>query len=197
MEDNSIGQENGQTFNLREATAADIPALQRLIECSVRGLQKSDYSPAQIDASIGTAFGIDRQLLDDHTYFVATPADDPTQIAASGGWSFRSTLCGSDTLQETHCGAARDNTPVDPATGFAKIRAIFVDPAWSRRGLGSLILSHCEGAAKAAGYMRFEMGSTLTGVPLYTLRGYVDTGRSSIPLPNGEPLEIVLMQKSL
>jgi len=180
-------------FHIRLATEADIPALLALVELSVRQLQQHDYTPAQIDASIGTAFGIDRQLLADRTYFVATPAADPTQLVACGGWSFRRTMCGSDAL------ANRDASTLDPAdpTAYAKIRAIFVHPAWSRRGLGSLVLAHCESAAHAAGFTRFEMGSTLTGVPLYTLKGYTETRRSHLDLGHGESIEIVHMRKSL
>jgi GNAT superfamily N-acetyltransferase len=178
-------------FTIRPAAFADIPALEALIEQSVRQLQKHDYTPAQIDGAIGSAFGIDRQLLEDQTYFVATPADDPTVLIACGGWSFRRTLYGSD----SH--ANRDSTPLDPATDFAKIRAIFVHPAWARRGLGSFILEHCESAAHAAGFTRFEMGSTITGVPLYSLKGYFERARSSVVLPNGEQLPIIRMDKIL
>jgi GNAT superfamily N-acetyltransferase len=180
-------------FAIRPATTADIPALLSLVEQSVRQLQTNDYSPEQIDASIGTAFGIDRQLIADRTYFVATPIAEPTQLVACGGWSFRKTMCGSDSL------ANRDASTLDPAdpTAYAKIRAIFVHPAWARRGLGSLILAHCEAAAQAAGFTRFEMGSTLTGVPLYTLKGYIERSRSSLDLPKGPALTIVHMNKSV
>ena len=178
-------------FAIRPATTADIPALEALIEQSVRLLQVNDYSPSQIDASIGSAFGVDRQLLADRTYFVATPVDDPEQLVACGGWSYRRTLYGSDHHTE------RDSAQLNPVTDFAKIRAIFVHPAWARRGLGTLILVHCEAAAMAAGFTRFEMGSTLTGVPLYTLKGYAERNRVGIPLPNGEALEVVVMEKTL
>jgi hypothetical protein len=58
-----------------------------------------------------------------------------------------------------------------------------------------LILRHCEDAAWAAGFTRLEMGSTLTGVPLYRLRGYSETERVEVPLPNGEVLQVVRMRK--
>jgi GNAT superfamily N-acetyltransferase len=177
-------------FTIRTATTADIPALEALIEQSVRQLQRDDYPQSQIDSSIGSAFGIDRQLLADRTYFVATLAHDPSQIVACGGWSYRRTLCGSDALTD------RDNSSLDPAIDYAKIRAIFVHPDFARRGLGSLILAHCEAAAQAAGFRRFEMGSTLTGVPLYTLKGYIERERLSLPLPNGERLAVIRMNKS-
>jgi GNAT superfamily N-acetyltransferase len=178
-------------IEIRTATPEDIAAMTRLIDASVRGLQQSEHTAAQIDASIGSAFGVDRQLIADKTYFVATPSGDPADLICCGGWSYRSTLCGSDTLSD------RDPTSLDPAHDFARIRAIFVHPQWARQGLGSRILAHCEAAAQVAGFTRFEMGSTLTGVPLYALKGYVEHGRFNIPLPNGEVLEIVRMKKTL
>ncbi len=182
---------SGPQFLIRTATAADIPLLEPLIEQSVRQLQQADYSSAQIDSSIGSIFGIDRQLINDGTYFIATPINAPAQLVACGGWSFRRTLYGSDQL------ADRNDTLLDPAIDYAKIRAIFVHPDFARRGLGSLILTHCEQAAQAAGFHRFEMGSTLTGLPLYTLKGYVERARIAVPLPNGELLTVVHMNKSL
>jgi GNAT superfamily N-acetyltransferase len=77
------------------------------------------------------------------------------------------------------------------------VRAIFVHPAFARQGLGSLILATVEDAARQAGFSRFEMGSTLTGVPLYRLRGYTEVERIAVPLPNGESVPVVKMVKSL
>jgi len=76
------------------------------------------------------------------------------------------------------------------------VRAIFVHPEYARVGLGSLILATVENAAREAGFRRFEMGSTLTGVPLYRLRGYVEVGRLAVPLNNGEALPVVKMVKA-
>ncbi len=39
------------------------------------------------------------------------------------------------------------------------------------------------------------MGSTLTGVPLYRLRGYTPVGRVEVPLKNGEVLRVIRMTK--
>ena len=178
------------TFSIRPATSLDAPALRHLIELSVRHLQKNDYSPEQIEGALGHALGLDTQLIEDGTYFVAEP-EGTALIVACGGWSNRKTLFGSD-----H-GPNRETALLDPATDAAKIRAIFVHPEWARQGLGSLILSHCEAAAAHAGFRRLEMGSTLTGVPLYTLRGYQEVGRVDVPLPNGAVLPVVHMVKYL
>ncbi len=180
-------------FHLRVATEQDIPALHVLIEQSVRGLQANDYTPAQIEGALGHALGLDTQLVADRTYFVAEVRDPhaATQMVGCGGWSHRKTLFGSDG------GPNRVGDLLDPKTDAAKIRAIFVHPDWARRGLGSLILQYCEGAAQAAGFTRLEMGSTLTGVPLYRLKGYVEQQKIDIPLPNGEVLPVVKMTKQV
>ena len=142
-------------FEIRPAAEADIPQLRELIELSVRVLQKDDYTPEQIEGAIGHALGLDTQLVLDATYFVAEPVGADSVIAGCGGWSYRKTLFGSD-----H-GPDREAALLDPRVDAAKIRAIFVHPQWARRGLGSMILRHCEEAAQAAGFRRLEMGSTL------------------------------------
>lgn len=180
-------------FEVRLANQEDVPALRALIEASVRVLQANDYTPAQIEGALGTVLGLDTQLVSDQTYFVAEAADSngSKNIVACGGWSRRKTLFGSD-----HA-TVREPDFLDPAKDAAKIRAIFVHPDWSRRGLGTLILETCENAAKAAGFTRFEMGSTLTGVPLYKLRGYQVIESIAVPLRNGEALPVIRMAKSV
>lgn len=155
----------------------------------MRGLQAKDYSPAEIEGALGHVLGLDSQLIEDGTYFVAETKEGA--IAASGGWSYRKTLCGGDRLP------GREMGRLDPVRDAAKIRAIYVHPAWARRGVGSWLLEHCERQAEAAGFRQLEMGSTLTGVPLYTLRGYREVERTALALPNGEKLVVVRMNKSL
>jgi hypothetical protein len=55
-------------WRLRLAGEDDIPALEALIPISVRALQAIHYSPAQMEAALGTVFGVDRQLIRDGTY---------------------------------------------------------------------------------------------------------------------------------
>jgi GNAT superfamily N-acetyltransferase len=186
-----VGQ--ADNFTIRLATSADIPALRELIDKSVRVLQREDYSAAQLDAALGTAYGVDTQLISDETYYVveAVGAGDEKVLAACGGWSMRKTLYGSD-----H-GPYRDNAMLDAARDAAKIRAFFVHPEWTRRGIASLILKTCEDAAYARGFRRFEMGATLTGVPMYAARGYVKGEQIEVPLPNGMSLAVVRMSKKL
>jgi GNAT superfamily N-acetyltransferase len=179
-------------FRLRLATEDDIPALHALIEASVRGLQVNDYTPAQIESALGTVLGVDTQLIRDQAYLVAEVVDQyagEKRFAGCGGWSKRKTLFGADR------GPGREPELLNPAVDAAKVRAIFVHPDFARRGLGSLILATVEDAARAAGFRRFEMGSTLTGVHLYRLKGYRETQRIDVPLDHSATLPVVKMVK--
>ena len=173
---------------LRKAVAADIPALDALIARSARGLSTGDYSPAQIEGALRGAFGVDSQLLADETYFVV---EDQGRIVACGGWSYRSTLFGGDAR------AGRNASILDPKTEAAKIRAFFVDPDSARRGLGSLLLNHCEQEARANGYRRVELMATLPGVKLYAARGYVGGEMVRFDVGSGEAIEFIPMEKPL
>lgn len=175
-------------MRLRPAEPADIAALDALIAASVEGLQASDYSAPQRAAALTTVFGVDTRLIADGTYFLVEAGGVPV---GCGGWSFRRTLHGGD-----H-GAQRDDTRLDPARDAARIRAFFVDPAWARRGIASLILAACERAARQAGFTRLELAATLTGVEMYRARGFTEIGRAAVPLAGGEMLPVVHMQKNL
>ena len=178
-------------FSLRKAVPADVSVLETLIEASVRGLQAQDYSPSQIESALASVYGVDSQLIADGTYFVVQANSAGGVIVACGGWSKRKTLYGGDVWK------AREDSLLDPLTDAAKIRAFFVHPDWVRRGIGTLLLDVCEQAAIAEGFRRFEMGATLSGVPLYRARGYVSLENLGVPLANGESLPIVRMEKRL
>ena len=177
-------------FRLRKAVFDDIPRLRELIEASVRGLQSADYTPAQIERALNSVYGVDTQLIADGTYF-AVETEENGQIVACGGWSRRRTLYGGDQY------VGREDSLLDPARDAAKIRAFFVDPEWARKGIGSLILHACEQAAVADGFGRLEMGATLSGIPFYRAKGYVELEPQFVPLGDGEKLPIVRMSKAV
>jgi GNAT superfamily N-acetyltransferase len=177
-------------FCLRVATGEDVAAIRGLIDASVRGLQAGDYSAAQIEGALATVFTVDSRLIADGTYFVALT--ESGELSGCGGWSFRKTLYGGDHQIETIIPER-----LDPTVDAAKVRAIFVHPKFARMGLGSLLLEAAESAAVAEGFKRFEMGSTLTGMTLYTLKGYREMSRVMVPVGGGETIEVVRMVKSL
>jgi GNAT superfamily N-acetyltransferase len=169
----------------------DVPALRSLIASSARALQTSDYTGEQIEGALDSVYGVDSVLIEDGTYFVAENAAVPSDLAACGGWSKRKTLFGADHW------TGREDALLDPATEAAKVRAFFVNPKWARQGVGTAMLDACEGAAAAAGFSRCEMGATLTGVKLFTARGYKPLERITIPIARGLTLDVVRMEKPL
>jgi GNAT superfamily N-acetyltransferase len=180
------------SINIRLATTDDEPVLHQLIAISVRGLMNQDYTAAQLDQALGTLLGLDTQLIADGTYFVAETVQEGKPIAvACGGWSKRETLFGSDHV------TGRDSRLLDPAKEAARIRAFFVHPEWVRRGIGSRILDACEQAAITAAFQRLEMGATLSGVPLYKSRGYVQLEQIEVPMGDGQTFTVVRMGKSV
>jgi|SRR6185437_4119004 len=179
-------------IQVRQAISADIPTLRELIDASVRGLQVQDYTPAQIELALKMVYGVDSQLIADGTYFVAVIKSSERNysgVVGCGGWSKRKTLYGGDHW------IGREDALLDPTRDAAKIRAFFIHPAWARRGIGGMILEACESAARSAGFTRFEMGATLTGVPFYRAKGYVELERLEVPLSNDISLPIVRMSK--
>ena len=173
---------------LRKATLDDVPALEALIGRSARGLSAEDYRPAQVEGALKGAFGVDTQLLRDQTYFIA---EEDRRMVGCGGWSFRTTLFGSDAR------AGRDPGRLDPQTQAAKIRAFFVDPSHARRGIGSLLLSRCEQEARQHGFSAVELMATLPGVKLYAARGYIGAEMVRYDVGGGEQIEFIPMRKSL
>jgi GNAT superfamily N-acetyltransferase len=177
---------NDVEFRIRTARMEDVGALTALIDASVRELQAGDYTPAQIEESLRSVYGVDTQLIADGTYFAVESGET---IVGCGGWSKRRTLYGGDQFR------AREDSLLDPARDAARIRAFFVHPQWARRGIGALLLEACESAAMASGFTRLEMGATLTGVPFYRAKGYQEAEGMSVPMGNGLSLEIVRMWK--
>jgi GNAT superfamily N-acetyltransferase len=159
-----------------------------LIVASARGLSAQDYTPAQIEAALGTAWGVDTQLIRDRTYLVV---EVDGELAGAGGWSYRNTLFGADGL------VGREPAELDPAREAARIRAFFVHPAWARRGLGTLLLDACESAAREYGFRAAELMATLPGEKLYSVKGYVAIEPVRHPLPGGLHIDFVRMRKSL
>lgn len=173
---------------LRAAAPSDVGALNVLIRESVLGLSQSDYSPEQLESALAHLFGIDTRLIDDGTYYVI---EEDGRAIACGGWSRRRTLFGGDQY------AARSDDDLDPATDAARIRAFFVRPDCARRGVASRLLDECARAARAAGFRRLELMSTLPGKPFYTRRGFRALEDVALELPGGVRFPLTRMSRDL
>jgi GNAT superfamily N-acetyltransferase len=174
---------------LRPAALSDFDAIEALMYRSVRALCIRDYTAEQI-AVMMRDFAFARAeeiLIRDRTYFVA---EFEGAIVGCGGWSWRAKtyrMRDDDTGQETAL--------PHPAPGLAAIRAIFVEPALAGRGIGRTLVCAAEEAARKEGYGAFEIGATLTGVPLYRTLGYRASGLYSFELASGGRFAVVMMHK--
>ena len=124
-------------FTHRLATLAELPALERLMDASIRTFIGARLDAARVEASFDI-MGLDTQLVEDGTYFVV---EAEGAIIGCGGWSRRATIYGGDHSP------GRDAALLDPAKDAAKVRAMYTRPSVQRRGVGRLILALCEDAA--------------------------------------------------
>ena len=172
--------ENGPVpLTHRAATPGDLAALSVVMDDAIGALQEGFLTPEQIESS-RAIMGIDTQLVRDGTYFVV---ECDGQVAGCGGWSRRATLYGGDQTP------GRDPELLDPMVDPARVRAMYTNPAFVRRGVGRLILALCEQAAAAEGFTRLELMGTMAGEPLYRAYGFVpverltdDRGGAAVPL---------------
>jgi GNAT superfamily N-acetyltransferase len=170
----------------RLATRDDLPALNALMERAIGELQRPFLDAAQI-ASSRSIMGLDSQLVEDGTYFIV---EQDGALAGCGGWSRRATLYGGD------ASPGRNAALLDPAKEPARVRAMYTHPDFIRRGVGRLVLSLCEDAARAEGFTRVELMATMAGVPLYRACGYIPV-ENVMDERGGAPVPLTRMRKRL
>jgi len=172
----------------RAATPADVPRLTEVMDAAISELQRDFLDDAQIEAS-RAVMGIDTQLIEDGTYFVIETRD--SDVAGCGGWSRRATMYGNDHSP------GRDAKLLDPAVDAARVRAMYTNPAYARRGVGRLVLSLCEAAAAAEGFRRLELVGTLSGEPLYTAYGFTAIERIDVSVSDDVVVPALRMEKPI
>ena len=166
----------------------DREAITQLIAESARLLSREHYDDTQIETAIVTVFGVDTDLIEDGTYFVA---ESDGILVGCGGWSKRKTLFGGDQY------SSRDAGYLDPASEPAKIRAFFIHPGHARKGIARAILERCESEARAQGFRALELMATLPGIEFYKSCGFSSTGAFELELREGVKLELEPMRKEL
>jgi GNAT superfamily N-acetyltransferase len=156
----------GPTPTLRVATAVDAAQIEALMKASTAAIFPAYYDAQQTASAVRHVAKADPMLLEDGTYFVLEVGGE---IVACGGWSRRGRpYMGSGAAQG-------DDRLLDPQIEAAHVRAMFVRPDWTRRGLGRRILDECVGAARRGGFRRLDLVATLPGIPLYQAFGFTPT----------------------
>ena len=175
-----------ETLTHRLAQRNDLDSLKALMDTAISENQKTFLDESQI-ASSRAIMGLDTQLIDDGTYFIVEAND---QLAGCGGWSRRATMYGGDQTP------GRSAALLDPTKDAARIRAMYTHPNHTRKGIGRLIISLCEEAAKAEGFTKMELVATLSGEPLYRACGF-ESYEKIIDDRGGTGVPLLRMRKSL
>jgi GNAT superfamily N-acetyltransferase len=176
------------TPTFRPADLEDEEAIDTLMKLSIRDLFPHFYDSEQTASSVQHVGVVDRMLIEDGTYFVGT---EDVELVVCGGWSRR------DRLYTGSGDAAGDARLLDPMCEPARVRAMFVRPDRTRRGLGTRILELCEAAAKAEGFVTLSLMATLPGVPLYERYGFRVLEHSDVHLPDGVVIACAAMEKPI
>lgn len=175
-------------FTYRKAKLSDVENLEKLIESSARNVNKHYYSESEINAALGNVWTVDEQLIQDNTYWIVENQDG--KVVGCGGWSKRKLLFGKNEK-------AAPQDKLIPGIDAARIRAFFVDPNFTRMGIGKEILKKCEQEAILYGFDKMELVATLSGEKLYSANGYVPLKAYEIDIGNGITNEVISMYKSL
>lgn len=174
-------------LTLSVATTADEPAMRAIMDRAIAELLKPYLPPEGVAASF-EVMGLDSQLIADGTYFAVR---DGETVIGCGGWSRRATLFGGDHTK------GRDAALLDPARDAARVRAMYTDPSHVRRGVGRMILSACESAARGEGFRHVELAATLAGEPLYRACGYAVIEPFTSRTSTGVEVPLLRMGKAL
>jgi len=195
-------------IHLRLAVPEDVPVLRELINALGTRVCRPKTTPRRRSkARSKTVFGVDSQLIADGTYIVAE-AEENT-IAHTQGIA-NAPITKEDRRMRRLEQNARPFYGSDHWTG----REDFAAGPCSRCGkrfepsLSSPIGRAAESASpdplpkgpaktpqEPPGFLRYEMGATLTGARLFGAKGYVAVKPISIPLINGESLPVIHMEK--
>ncbi len=149
----------------------DARAFLEIHHCAVRGLAADDYPPEVIEAWAPLPISAG------HLDFVRSNADLEYRLVAEADGE----IIGIGSM------VAR----------IHELRACYVAPSASRRGVGSAILREIERAARDQGVSMLEADSSLTARQFYRANGYEECGRGEHVLNNGVRMACVKIRKGL
>lgn len=155
------------SFHVRRALPADAEAVRRVHRASIREVCAADYSPEQIEAWASPA------RIEQYQFAIAR---HELHVAVS-----QATVMGFSELDEER----------------GEVKAVYVDPAWLRRGVGRALLAELERVARERRLGELHLEASLTAEPFYLAAGYRAVRRSTHILSSGEGLSCIEMRKQL
>lgn len=165
------------TISVRQASPADIAAVDALLARSYPLLLAADYPPAIMVLAIPRIARARPELLASGTYFLAE--DDTGRVLAAGGWT-------------------RGN-PLGPegSGGSGHDRHVATDPDLTRRGIGRALMGRVMLDARKAGVEWLDCLSTRTAVPFYQALGFRALHPVDVPLAPGIVFPAIRMMADL
>jgi putative acetyltransferase len=157
---------------IRAATAQDAPILLQLSLDSIRGSAAEHYAQPQLHAWAG------RRSLQQHRQMIDSTA---TYVAADG-----------DRIAGFVSVALTEMPGLDPG----EVDQLFVHPDYGGRGVGRLLLTTVEAAARGAGLPTLTAHASWRAVPVFERLGYTRTAVETVRLGD-EALTRVHMYKLL
>ena len=170
-------------YLIRLAHPADIPAMRAMQERSMRVIGGDFYNSDEIANFLALCGTMDDAVVEEGHYFVAE--DHRGAILGSGGWS-RSRPHYANSAAGSEAGTAKPT-----------VRSVFVDPAATRRGIASAIMSWTERDALEHGVDTLHLTATLSGFALYEAFGYQTEEATELKFPDQSRFGCVRMRKSL
>ena len=144
---------------LRRATSADFGRLLAIQNASLRTLAGTHYERAAIEEHIVQVSPLLNEVIAREHGFVAECGG---VLVGWGAWSARASA-------RAWLTSNRRSPP--PHT---EVRALYIDPAWTRRGFGRRLLTAIEGDVVANGHRQADLMATLNSVAFFKAHGYAD-----------------------
>jgi putative acetyltransferase len=156
---------------IREMRVEDARTFLEVQRAAVRGIAAKDYTPDVIDAWAPIPV-TEKQV----EQVRSNPESEYRLIAEIDGQ-----VAGIGSL------IAKNN----------ELRACYVAPEASRKGVGSALIHEIERVARERGVAFLELDSSVTAAPLYAMHGYEVLGYTEHVLGSGQRMACVKMRKNL
>jgi putative acetyltransferase len=166
-----VGLKGSLTVSIREMRPADARAFLEVHHRAVRELAAADYPLDVIEAWAPLP------ITPEHVDFVRSTADREYRLVAE--------LDGE--IVGIGCLVPKNN----------ELRACYIAPGATRKGVGSAILREIEQVARDQGVVTLRADSSLTAEPFYRVNGYEICESSDHVLNNGARMACVRIRKSL
>jgi GNAT superfamily N-acetyltransferase len=172
-----MGNFSARTLLIRIANPTDSGAVNALLVASYSSLLTARYDSDTLARALPHLTKANPTLLACGTYYVTER--EPGNLVGCGGWTAAKPGSGEITEGEAH------------------IRHFATHPEWTRRGVGSALLSRCISDAQSLGIRKLHCFSTLNAERFYRAAGFDTVGPIDVQLGPSMTFPGVLMSSDI